>query len=202
MKKEDTEEKKYSKRILFSLLLIIVLVFSVISISFTAYVKIEKNKSSNEENQGNVSMTYTEDNNGISIENASPISDEVGKVLNAKGEYFDFTVTTKVAQDTSVFYEIAAIKDPNSTIDDKDVKIYLEKQKSGTYEQVMAPTPFITIPNGSNTGAPKGSMILQKVKKTSNSTDNYRLRMWVNETADIQDVKTYTISINVYGKVL
>ena len=147
-------------------------------------------------------MTYTEDNNGISIENASPISDEVGKVLNAKGEYFDFTVTTKVAQDTSVFYEIAAIKDPNSTIDDKDVKIYLEKQKSGTYEQVMAPTPFITLPNGSNTGAPKGSMILQKVKKTNNSTDNYRLRMWVNETADIQDVKTYTISINVYGKVL
>lgn len=45
--------------------------------------------------KANVSMTYTESTNGISIENASPTSDEVGKKLNGKNEYFDFTVSTK-----------------------------------------------------------------------------------------------------------
>lgn len=44
-------------------------------------------------------------------------------------------------------------------------------------------------------------MVLLKVKKTSSGNDNYRLRMWVSDQANIQEVKTYSIRINVYGKM-
>ena len=56
------------------------------------------------------SMTYTENMNGISIQDALPTSDEVGKHLNGKGEYFDFTIKSNVVN-SSITYEIAAIKD-------------------------------------------------------------------------------------------
>ncbi len=206
---EKTQEKKYSRKIIISLIVVVILVFSVITLSFTAYVNLEKKEQAKNEEQhqheqsqkgqDNVFMTYVEDINGIRIENASPVRDEVGKALNGKGQYFDFTVSTKISKKTPIVYEIAAIKDKNSTLDDKDVKIYLEKQNSGTYEQVFEPQPFTALSEKTQVGSPKGAMVLKKVKKTKSGSDNYRLRMWISDKATITDVKTYTVTVNVYG---
>lgn len=202
MKDRETEEKIYSRKVIISLIVITILVFTVISISFTAFVKQEQVKHSNEDLEGNVSMTYTESKNGIFIENASPVSDAVGKALNAPGEYFDFTVKTTVVKNQPITYEITAIKDSDCTISDQDIKIYLEKQVNGTYEQLVAPTAFEPIKEKTNVGSPINSMVLKRVKSEKSGFDNYRLRMWVNEKAVIQDVKTYAIKINVYGKIV
>lgn len=199
---EEVEEKKYFRKLVISLLFIIILVLFVIGISFSTYIKMEQVKDSAVDTVENVSMKYTESNNGISIENASPINDDVGKLLKAPGEYFDFTVTTKIVQNTPVYYEIAAVKDATSTLKDNEVKIYLEKQVSGTYEQILAPQNFIPITEKTTIGSPSGSMVLLKVKKKTSGTDNYRLRMWVDEKTNIDAVKKYSIKINVYGKIL
>lgn len=201
MKSEEIENKEYSKKIIISLILVIILVLLVICLSFSAYIKMEQNKQSKDDVKANVSMTYTESTNGISIENASPTSDEVGKKLNGKNEYFDFTVSTKNPNKSKVVYEIAAVKDKNSTISDDDIRIYLEKQVSGTYEEIVKPQPFKPIAKNSKIGSPKGSMLLKKVKTKVSSNDNYRLRMWLSDKANIQDVKTYALKINVYGKL-
>lgn len=201
MKSEEIENKEYSKKIIISLILVIILVLLVICLSFSAYIKMEQNKQSKDDIKANVSMTYTESTNGISIENASPTSDEVGKKLNGKNEYFDFTVSTKNPNKSKVVYEIAAVKDKNSTISDDDIRIYLEKQVSGTYEEIIKPQPFKPIAKNSKIGSPKGSMLLKKVKTKVSSNDNYRLRMWLSDKANIQDVKTYAVKINVYGKL-
>ncbi len=201
MKGEKIENKEYSKKIIISLILVIILVLLVICLSFSAYIKMEQNKQSKDDVKANVSMTYTESTNGISIENASPTSDEVGKKLNGKNEYFDFTVSTKNPNKSKVVYEIAAVKDKNSTISDNDIRIYLEKQVSGTYEEIVKPQPFKPIAKNSKIGSPKGSMLLKKVKTKVSSNDNYRLRMWLSDKANIQDVKTYAVKINVYGKL-
>lgn len=201
MKGEKIENKEYSKKIIISLILVIILVLLVICLSFSAYIKMEQNKQSKDDVKANVSMTYTESTNGISIENASPTSDEVGKKLNGKNEYFDFTVSTKNPKKSKVVYEIAAVKDKNSTISDNDIRIYLEKQVSGTYEEIVKPQPFKPIAKNSKIGSTKGSMLLKKVKTKVSSNDNYRLRMWLSDKANIQDVKTYAVKINVYGKL-
>lgn len=198
-KKEEKKDDS-SKGILLSILAITILVILVISFSFAAYIKAEKSKNSNKISTGNISMNYTEDTNGISIKDALPISDTVGKQLKGEGEYFDFTINSTMLGNVSINYEIAAIKDETSTIADSDIRLYLEQQVSGSYEEVMAPSAYKPISSRSEIGSPAGSMILKTVKKTKTSSDNYRLRMWLAENSTVDIGKSYTVKINVYGK--
>ena len=205
----STQENKSnsSKFIFISVILVTILVILVLCLSFTAFKKAtsEDGTNSNNDSNGNgginskISMTYTENMNGISIQDALPTSDEVGKKLNGKGEYFDFTIKSNIVN-SSITYEIAAIKDKSSTISDDSIKLYLEKQNSGTYEQVMEPTIFKPITEKSKVGSPNGSMVLYKLNRKKSGTDNYRLRMWIKEDAVVEMDKSYTIKVNVYGK--
>lgn len=199
--KEENKENS-SKVILMSIIAITILVISVIGVSFATFIRVQKGMKSNTISTGNISMNYTEDTNGISIQDALPTSDAIGKTLKGKGEYFDFTINSSIIGDVSINYEIAAIKDVNSTIADNAVKLYLEQQKSGSYEQVMAPTIFTPITSQSQVGSPAGSMVLKSVVKKSSSVDNYRLRMWLDENAVVDAGKYYSVKINVYGKAL
>ncbi len=205
----STQENKSnsSKFIFISVILVTILVILVLCLSFTAFKKATSEDGTNPSNDSNgngginskISMTYTENMNGISIQDALPTSDEVGKHLNGKGEYFDFTIKSNVVN-SSITYEIAAIKDKSSTISDDSIKLYLEKQNSGTYEQVMEPTIFKSITKRSKIGSPKGSMVLYKLNRKKSGTDNYRLRMWIKEDAVVEMDKSYTVKVNVYGK--
>ena len=199
---EEKEKDNSSRVILLSLLAITILVISVISVSFATFLRVQEGIKSNTISTGNISMNYTEDTNGISIENALPTSDMVGKTLKGKGEYFDFTINSTIVGNVSVNYEVAAIKDVNSTIPDNAVKLYLEQQKSGSYEEVMPPTFFKPIDKQSNVGAPKDYMVLVNVTKKESAVDNYRLRMWLAEDAVVEAGKYYSVKINVYGKAL
>lgn len=205
----STQENKSnsSKFIFISVILVTILVILVLCLSFTAFKKATSEDGTNPSNDSNgngginskISMTYTENMNGISIQDALPTNDEVGKHLNGKGEYFDFTIKSNIVN-SSITYEIAAIKDKSSTISDDSIKLYLEKQNSGTYEQVMEPTIFKSITKRSKIGSPKGSMVLYKLNRKKSGTDNYRLRMWIKEDAVVEMDKSYTVKVNVYGK--
>ena len=202
MKDNETTNEKSSRKTLLVILFVTILVISVISLSFATFQQDNKDDSSNSVSTGNISMNYTESINGISINNAMPTSDMVGKTLKGKGEYFDFTINSTIVGKVSLQYEIAAIKDKNSTIPDSNMKLYLEQQISGSYEEVMAPTVFTPITSKSNVGSPVGSMILKTVTRNQTSSDNYRLRMWIKEDAQVVSNQSYTIKVNVYGKAL
>lgn len=200
--KLEEETKKKSRKTLLVILAVTILVISVISLSFATLQQGEKDNGYNSVDTTNISMNYTESMNGISIENAMPTTDAVGKQLKGTGEYFDFTINSTIVGSVSVQYEIAAVKDKDSTIPDSDIKLYLEQQISGSYEEVMAPTIFTPIASKSEVGSPAGSMILKTVTKNQTSTDNYRLRMWIKEDAQIGQGQSYTVKVNVYGKPL
>ena len=208
MKEKEQEDKNYSKKIFILLLLITLLVVFVISFSFAVFVKTEEGVDNTIES-GEISMNYLEKTNGISIENAMPTSDEVGVKQLVENEYFDFTVNSSLVGDVKIVYEIAAIKDVNSTIPDNEIRLYLEQEKSGTYTKVMEPKNFIAESKDTEIGTPKGAMVLKKVTKERDEddsdklvkyVDNYRLRMWLGENASISDVRTYAVKVNVYGK--
>lgn len=208
MKETEQLDRNYSKKILMSLLLVTLLVVFVISFSFAVFVKTEDGIS-NTIQSGEISMNYLEKTNGISIENALPTSDKAGMAQLGENEYFDFIVNSKLVGDIKAIYEIAAIKDENSTIPDNEVRLYLEQEKSGTYTKVMEPTNFIPSPNDTEIGTPKGAMVLMKVVKKRDKkkdervaryADNYRLKMWLGQNAVVGPNKTYTVKINIYGK--
>ena len=95
-KKLQEETEKKSKKTLLVILAVTILVISVISLSFATLQQAEKDDGSNSFSTGNISMNYTESINGISIINAMPTTDAVGKQLKGKGEYFDFTINSTI----------------------------------------------------------------------------------------------------------
>lgn len=197
----NCKDENSSKKIIIAVIFISILVISVIGISFAVFIGSQHGSKDNTLSTGTISMTYTEDTNGISIVNALPITDTAGKVLSGNNEYFDFTVTTNIVGNSSVIYEIAAIKDNSSTLKNDEIKLYLERQISGTYSEELAPGIYSPIENATEIGSPIGSMVLAQITRNSTTTDNYRLRMWINQSTQVDTVsKFYTVKVNVYGK--
>ena len=152
-------------------------------------------------------MTYTEADNKISITNAMPMEDTVGKALTGTDQVFDFTVETNITGKQSIAYEVTALKADTSTLDDKDVRLYLEKSTDGTsYNEVLAPSAYTpidsTAPDDTDQyGTKKKEMVLDTGTIQSSVKYYYRLRMWVSKDYEItKDVKTFTVTVNVYGK--
>ena len=152
-----------------------------------------------EENGADIILNYSSNNSGLQIKNASKTKDDDG-ILNLKdGEYFDFSIEVVLDNAKKVDYEISVEKDEvNSTIPDDDIKIYLEKEKEGTYTKVFGPSKFTALKKDSSYGSKKGSMPLIQVKKTNSSTDNYRLRMWLSDKSNLSS-GTYSVDVLVNG---
>ena len=195
------ESKKKTKKIIIVLVFISIILIGIISASFFLFFKEQKQNVKQVIKTGVVSLNYKTKVNGISLYSLTPISNEVAKENREPGSYFDFSVISEVAENTTVDYEIALIKDESSTISDSDIIVYLEKQNNGSYSKVEDPIEFTPIKKKSKLGSPAMSMILNKVSLSSNQVDNYRLRFWVREGATISDPNsTYKVRVNVYGK--
>lgn len=171
-----------SKGILITCLIIVLLVVGIVVGAF--YIHNNQPVDVIEEDLvgGNVSLTYSDEENLFVIENAIPTSDMVGTKLDSAELFFDFTVKTEIEDANYVEYEIILVKDEStSTSLNDNIKVYLEKEKRGTYSKVVEPTIFKT----NLTDAELGSdlMSVYKQKKTSSGSDNYRLRLWVSDTA-------------------
>lgn len=152
---------------------------------------------------GEVTLSYTDDLNIYSLTNAVPTIDAVGMVSSGADSYFDFSVNTELVEAKSIDYEIYVEKYGNTpTIDDKDIKIYLEKQNSGTFEKVLEPQAFVPLKEKSKLGTPRGAMVIYKDSASKDLTENYRLRMWLSDTAIVNQgtVASYTVKVSVVGK--
>lgn len=152
-----------------------------------------------EENGGNIILNYTNNITGLYITKAIPTSDIVGSAASEEGKYFDFAIDTKLDNATSIEYEIAVLKDSKKcTIPDDDIRIYLEREVSGTYTKVFGPAPFKPIKEDTKLGSQSGSMVLSKVKTKKSFVDNYRLRLWLADTSTVQS-GDYAVEVVVNG---
>ena len=152
-----------------------------------------------EENGADIVLNYSSNESGIKIRNASKVKDEDGILTLKEGEYFDFSIEVLLDNASYVEYEISAIKDAvNSTTSNDDIRIYLEKEKDGTYTKVFGPDKFTPLKKTSDLGSKKGSMPLINVKKTNSNTDNYRLRMWLSDKSELNS-GSYSIDVEVNG---
>lgn len=187
---------------IFWIILIIICLILAIFVGFL-FVEFGKQKDiviDKEENGGNIVLNYTNNITGLYITKAIPTNDAIGMKLNNEGQYFDFAIDTKLDNATSIDYEIAVIKDEKkSTIPDSDIRIYLEKEVSGTYTKVFGPAEFKGIKEESKLGSEKGSMILSNVTTKKSVVDNYRLRLWLSDSSTLQS-GDYAVEVVVNGK--
>lgn len=199
----DNMRDNSSKQILLSVLGVAILVVAVVGVSFAAFTYTGTGTKENKISTGTISMTYTEDTNGISISNALPTSDAAGKVLAGEDEKFDFTVMSTITGTATIQYEIAATKDASSTLPDNGVRLYLEKKNGDSYQSVFEPAAYEGVSANTTLGTQAGSMVLYSGSHSTTTTDNFRLRMWMAENATVTGTaQSYTVKINVYGKAV
>lgn len=189
-----------TKNILFIILGISVILILVVIFSFIMFFKHQKNNVNEVIKNSVVTMNYKTSTAEFKLANLTPMSNEVGKALRTEGSYFDFAVSSQLDEDSSVQYEIALIKDSESTISDNDVVIYLEKQNSGSYAKVDDPKIFTPSKKKTSLGSPAKSMVVDKVTLSSEKVVNYRLRMWIREGAVVDPSGVYSVKVKVFGQ--
>ena len=191
----DKKEKSSNYFVYFMFGLCTVFVIFVI-IGFVVFANREEEVIEQRINGGEVILNYTNNINGLRVTNIVPTTDAIGMKNSLDGSYFDFSVDNA----RSVEYEISIVKDDNnSTISDEDIRVYLEKEESGTYTEVFGPDKFVGLKKNSELGSKVGSMVLTSAKRTKSMTDNYRLRLWLSDKSLLVS-GNYSVEVLVNGK--
>ncbi len=207
----DYEVKK--KGLFVLILLLFLLVVLVIGVSYQIYLYSTTGKSLINEifgtgnddifSNGSVTIVYTEGEDSMLIENAIPMSDESGMKISDPNELMDFNVGISINRSSAVSFEVVAEKDSKSTLDNKNIKLYVQRGiNKPTYdEEILMPTNFSPIDKEDDYGAPEGVMVLDQVTTSETATYYYRLRMWLDNKFVLDNTyKYFKIKINVYGK--
>lgn len=191
---------KLSKTFWILTLILCILCIVGISIGFYFY-KQETNKVVVKDKLGgDVYLKYVGNTNGLTLLNASPMTDQLGALQDGDNKYFDFSVEVDLDEADFVEYEIAIVKDKSfSNIPDNEVKFYLEEENSGSFSKVFGPSEFKPLEEKTELGTDKGDMVLYTVKKADSGTINYRLRMWMAETSTMP-VGNYSVEVSINGK--
>lgn len=194
-------KKGVSKAVVISIVFIILVVVAVIAGAF--YIQSSKPQVIEQETLegGSITLTYADDENLFVIENAIPTADLVGMAYDSADKYFDFTVKTLIDEADYIEYKIVLVKDEEiSTALDENIKVYLEKEDSGTYTKVIEPLLFESNITDKKLG--KNVMAIFKFKKNSSGNDNYRLRMWISEDANItpDQIQNYGVNVKIIGE--
>ena len=185
---------------------LIVMVIAIVGVSYAAF-NYSRTGSINSITTGAITMKYTETSNTISLTGALPTTDKTGMVRLNPGEYFDFSISSEITGDVNINYEISAkdITDGSANkIDGKYIKLYLTKLNGDSEEALMVPEVYNEeTSENTYTGRPANEMSLYTSSMNSSESNNYRLRMYVDEDYNPQGDGgglQFTIQINVYGK--
>ncbi len=192
------------KGISFKVWMLILAVFlsvgAVIGVSSYLFYSEPKDIEYDEVSGGEISMTYTDDQNIFSITNGVKMSDADGIAQDASDKFFDFTIDTDISNANNLEYSIVLIKDETlSTALDENVKIYLEKENSGSYSEVYGPVVFSSNMKDSEHGE---AMTIYKGINKNNKKENFRLRMWISDEANItaEQIQNFSVKVIVDGK--
>lgn len=197
-----------SKQVLLSVFGVALLIVAIVGISYAIFVFSAISRVDNTVRSGGITFEYLEGDSVIDINDALPVSDEVG-VKQTKS--FDFQVSSAIRGNTTVFYEVRAKSlTVDNKIDNQYVKIYLEKKDCDDFSMVLSPTTFKENPNTSltNISVDTNTMLLYsgrfsgKKATTTNYSDEFRLKMWLSDKYLIDDVsRSFKIKVLVYASM-
>ena len=197
----DNENRGKSKSLVLLIIGIIILIIAVFGVSYAAIYYSKMGEKVNNVSTGTLTMSYSENTNGINLTDARATSDAVGMTMGGENEYFDFTVSATMSGSTSVDYVIAGSKDTNSTLPDNAIKVYLTEVTTGSERQVVAPTKVSELDSTNNISyVPDNQYILLQSNFNKSTSLNYRLRMWIADDFN-NAIGSYTFRINVYGNM-
>ena len=200
---------KKNRSMIWMILAVISVVVITVGVTYAFFNYAKEGSTENSMTTGTITFLYTEVSGvgrGISISNAFPVSDEVGKAQVGEGNVFDFKVTSTTPRNASIPYEVTARMKSDSTLDPSAVKVYLTEVKGDMETEILLDQYSSLV----QTSISVPENITEKTLYTdtvpansSNYEKNFRLRMWISEDTDFSDGsmngKTFTLTVNVYA---
>ena len=194
-----------SKQILFSVFGILSLFVITIGVTYAVFTYTKEGTTDNVVTTGTLKFLYTENNtngNGISITEAEPISDTKGKELVGDKNVFDFKVEGTNTGSEVIPYEVTLRKKATSTMGEDNIKVYLQDGIDQT--DLLTPTLYSKL---IQTTTDVGNNVEKSIYKgevagnTNNYLKTFRLKMWLDENADLSVIggQTFTATVNVYS---
>ena len=206
--------KNKKKQIIITLVAIISLIVITVGVTYAFFNYAKEGTTDNTIQTGSITFLYTEVSGvgkGISLTEAYPVADSIGKVQTGEGKVFDFKVTSNISMNSSIGYQVTARKKSDSTLDESAVRMYLTKVTGIDEEEVL----LDNYSNLTQTTKVETSKYTEKTiyqgKVPANSTNYeqaFRLRMWIDENTDFSpnedgtypyNGKTFTVTVNVYA---
>ena len=205
--------KNKKKQIIITLIAIISLIVITVGVTYAFFNYAKEGTTDNTIQTGSITFLYTEVSGvgkGISLTDAYPVADSIGKVQVGEGKVFDFKVTSNISMNSNIGYQVTARKKTGSTLANSAVKVYLT-EVNGT-EQELLLSKYSELSQTDKVDISKyDERILYEATvpaNTANYEKNFKLRMWVSDDTDFTDGsmndKTFTLTVNVYadGKVV
>ncbi len=197
--------KKKSKQIIFSVLGVLSIFAITIGVTYAVFTYTKEGTTDNVVTSGTLKFLYTENNtngNGISITEAEPISDTKGKELVGDNNVFDFKVEGTNTGSEVIPYEVTLRKKATSTMGEDNIKVYLQDGIDQT--DLLTPTLYSKL---KQTTTDVGNNVEKRIYKgevpgnTNNYLKTFRLKMWLDENADLSVIggQTFTATVNVYS---
>lgn len=206
----DNSNSKLNVVAVIVLFLSLICIFAGVSYAIFSYFG--EGMTNNVIQTGRIVFSYSDANgggNGINIENATPISDDLGKILAGEGEYFDFTVSASTTNN-NLAYEVTVKKDDNSTLPEEWVKIYLTTFEGNQEVATSITSPVTGVVTYSDLTDTTNTLLTGKTVYYGSVQAGevaygrkFRLRMWVkdpNETNfdySILNDKYFSLKVNV-----
>lgn len=199
MKKQEKAGNKM--KLMLSCIFIVLLFILVIGTTYALFSYTKEGKIENTISTGSITFSYTESSNGILLQNAMPVSDEVGKKLDISQKnngYFDFNVSSTISGTSKINYEIYATKiSVDNELNEKYVKIYLT---DGLTDNAISgyDSDIPTYYSLKESALEKNAKSLYYGTFNNTGIQYFRLRMWISDKYDIKDVsENFKIKVNV-----
>ena len=201
-----------NKKVLIAVIAIIGIVLTTIGVTVAWFSYSRNGVKENTIKSGNITFHYQESDTIIDIDDMMPMTDDQGK---AQDDYFEFDITSKTSRTLDIPYYITVRRTADSFADlDSVIKVYLTKVNNGVESQVaLSKFSLLNHYENSEINIPLTEKALYNdtvLAGSSNYTQKYRLRMWVDYDANylVQNGdentyplnnKKYALTVNVYG---
>jgi len=190
----DNQEEEHRKKIYAFLML-----FSIFVVTFgTTYAFFSYSKMGTKDNiittPGKATFVYTEDKNGVTLENAIPIPVDQGKTLT---DSYDFSIAANVPKETNLNYTISLInvtepKDGKTALSNSHIRVFLtddlDQPLMGTSSFPKADSDGTILMSNVITSGDEGILYVGAFESGNTSTNyskNFKIRAWIDEKADL-----------------
>jgi len=206
------------RKIVYSIIAVLTLVVITLATTYAIFTYSKTGEIESKVIAGTLKFSYTENTGvgaGISLSNAFPVSDSIGKTYDEEGKVFDFSIESTNTSKDVIPYEVTFRKKKSSTLDGGVIKVYLTDITSGTEVELLEPTIYNNL---NQTSVDVGNETEKAIYSgtvsgsSSNHSKKFRLRIWIDENTDFSGVeqedgtmvypyngKTFIGTVNVYA---